>query len=161
MAGIFSGSCGAIAALVSGAVALGALLSGVLAARRRRERQFEEAQRALVASEERLRLALEATSDVVWDWDVVRDAIYHPGWAKAYGFPEERTPRNGHELGPYMHPDDAAGFGALLGELMSGKRDSFEFEHRALYGTGEWRWTVARARAVERDAQGHATRVVG
>ncbi|HSN15493.1 MAG TPA: ATP-binding protein, partial [Anaeromyxobacteraceae bacterium] len=161
MSGIFSGCCGVVAALVGGAILLGAAFSWVLASRRRRAREFEAAQQALLASEERLRLALEATSDVVWDWDVVHDSIYHPGWAKAYGFPEERTPRNGHELGPFMHPDDAPGFGALLGDLMSGKRDAFEFEHRALYGNGEWRWTIARARAVTRDGQGHATRVVG
>jgi PAS domain S-box-containing protein len=150
-----------VAVVVAGAVVAGAVLSAILAFRRRREQEFAAAQAALLASEERLRLALEATSDVVWDWDVVKDSIYHPGWAKAYGFPEERTPRNGHELGPFMHPDDAPTFGALLGETLEGKRESFEYEHRALYGSGEWRWTVARARAVSRDAAGHATRIVG
>jgi signal transduction histidine kinase/ActR/RegA family two-component response regulator len=44
---------------------------------------------------------------------------------------------------------------------MEGKRDQLEIEHRALYGSGEWRWTVARARAVARDAQGKATRIIG
>src|SRR5512138_1790777 len=135
--------------------------SAAIVLRRRRERAFQEAQRALLASEERLRLALEATSDVVWDWDVTNDTIYHPGWAKAYGFPPERTPKNGHELGPFMHPEDAPTFMTLLGEAMGGKRDGFEYEHRALYGGGEWRWTVARARVVKRDASGKATRIVG
>jgi len=154
--------CGGLAAWVAGiAIVLGAAVSWVLASRRRRAREFGEAQRALLASEERLRLALEATSDVVWDWDVVHDSIYHPGWAKAYGFPEERTPRNGHELGPFMHPEDGPRFMELLGEAMAGKRDQFEYEHRALYGTGEWRWTVARARVVARDAEGHAARIIG
>jgi PAS domain S-box-containing protein len=150
-----------LSAIVGATVLAGAALSGLIVSRRRRERAFAAAQAALLASEERLRLALEATSDVVWDWDVVKDGIYHPGWAKAYGFPEERTPRNGHELGPFMHPEDAPTFGALLGETLEGKRESFEYEHRALYGSGEWRWTVARARAVARDAAGRATRIVG
>ncbi|HSM93562.1 MAG TPA: ATP-binding protein [Anaeromyxobacteraceae bacterium] len=150
-----------LAATVVGAVVVGAFASAALSARRRRERLFDDAQHALLASEERLRFALEATSDVVWDWDVVEDSIYHPGWAKAYGFPEARTPRTGHDLGPFMHPEDAPAFGALLGEAMEGKREGFEIEHRALYGSGEWRWTLGRARVVARDAQGRATRIIG
>ncbi|HSN16552.1 MAG TPA: histidine kinase dimerization/phospho-acceptor domain-containing protein, partial [Anaeromyxobacteraceae bacterium] len=151
--------------LVVIAIALASALVAVVAStwlvRRRQAAESRKAHDALVASEERLRLALEATTDVVWDWDVARDTIYHPGWAKSYGFPEARTPKNGAELGPFMHPEDAPGFGVLLGALMAGKRDAFEYEHRALYGTGEWRWTVARVRAVARDATGHATRIVG
>jgi signal transduction histidine kinase/CheY-like chemotaxis protein len=161
MDGATGGNGAMIAAAVAGAVAVGAALSAVLASRRRRAREFEEAQRALLLSEERLRLALEATSDVVWDWDFVSDRIYHPGWAKAYGFPEARTPLTGHDLGPFMHPDDAPGFMERLGAIVDGRSDQFEYEHRALYGTGEWRWTVARARTVARDAQGRATRIIG
>ncbi|MGB8929834.1 MAG: ATP-binding protein [Anaeromyxobacteraceae bacterium] len=161
MAGGLDMSWASIAVGVGALAVLGAHVAGILVSRRRRARAFDEAQHALRVSEERLRLALEATTDVVWDWDVVKDTIYHPGWAKAYGFPEERTPRCGHELGPYMHPEDAPAFGKLLGELMEGKRDTFEIEHRALYGNGEWRWTAGRARAVTRDPQGHATRIIG
>ncbi len=150
-----------LVATVGGAIALGAVASAVLASRRRRARRFEEAQHALLVSEERLRLALEATSDVVWDWDLVNDSIFEPGWAKAYGFPEERTPRCGRELMPFLHPDDASAIAANLGELTEGKRDGFELEHRALHGNGEWRWTIARVRVVSRDEHGRATRIIG
>jgi PAS domain S-box-containing protein len=150
-----------LVATVVGLTALAAVAAAFLTLRVRRVRLFEEAQRALLVSEERLRLALEATSDVVWDWDVVNDTVFQPGWAKAYGFPEERTPRGTRELAVFMHPDDVPTISARLGELVEGTRDSFELEHRALHGSGEWRWTIARVRVVARDERGRATRIIG
>ncbi len=149
-------------ALASAVAAALTVRSAVLArTQRRREATFRAARQALEASEERLRFALDATTDVVWDWDVAADRIYHPSWAHAYGFPEERTPRTGAELGAFIHPDDIGQFTALLQDCIDGRRDALEFEHRALTGSGDWTWTLARARAVSRDANGRATRIVG
>ena len=112
-------------------------------------------------SEQRLRHALDATSEVVWDWNLVEDSMDTPSWARTYGFPPERTPRNGQELAAFIHPEDMAVIGAQVKELTEGKRDLLEVEHRALTGSGDWKWMVARARVVERDEAGTATRLIG
>lgn len=144
----------------AGAAALALALCGMALAslalyRARRTRE------ALRLSVERLRFALEATSEIVWDWNLAEDGIYHPRWAATYGYPVEKTPRTGEELGRFIHPEDLPVFAGLVEEAKGGRRDAFEFEHRALAASGEWRWMVARARVVSRDGRGRALRMVG
>ncbi len=126
-----------------------------LAERRRTEE-------ALRVSEERLRLALEATSEVVWDWSVAADRIYHsPRWAEMLGYPPERTPECWAQLSPYFHPDDLAIVERETSRAVAGDTDTYAFEHRVRTASGEWVWLLARARVVERDARGVAVRIVG
>jgi PAS domain S-box-containing protein len=119
------------------------------------------AEEALRRSEERLRFATEAATDVVWDWNLVDDTIFSPRWAEVYGYPPEVAPRTGKELGPFIHSDDMPAFDEAMRLAVAGERDTVEFEHRVRAGSGEWRWMLARARVVARDARGKATRVVG
>jgi len=158
--GIWSGAC-VVFALAASSVLLAGGISLMLWSQWRRGERFRETQEALRTSEDRLRRALDATSEIVWDWDLVQDTIYHPSWAQTYGFPEERTPRTGGELAQFIHPEDVPRFQAEMAKAMAGPQDSFELEHRALTASGDWKWMLGRARVVSRDAAGRATRIVG
>ncbi|WP_242394712.1 ATP-binding protein [Anaeromyxobacter oryzisoli] len=154
-----TGGLGAIAfAFLSG---VGGGIALMLRARGRNARRVREAQEALRASENRLRWAIDATSEIVWDWDLVRDTVYHPSWAQTYGFPEERTPRTGEALVAFVHPEDLPAFQRELTKAVDGAVPAFEVEHRMMTGSGEWKWMLGRARVVARDAAGNATRIVG
>ena len=158
--GIWSGAC-VVFALAASSVLLAGGISLMLWSQWRRGDRFRETQEALRTSEDRLRRALDATSEIVWDWNLVQDTIYHPSWAQTYGFPEERTPRTGGELAQFIHPEDVPRFQVEMGKAMAGPQDSFELEHRALTASGDWKWMLGRARVVSRDAAGRATRIVG
>ena len=158
--GIWSGAC-VVFALAASSVLLAGGISLMLWSQWRRGERFRETQEALRTSEDRLRRALDATSEIVWDWNLVQDTIYHPSWAQTYGFPEERTPRTGGELAQFIHPEDVPRFQVEMGKAMAGPQDSFELEHRALTASGDWKWMLGRARVVSRDAAGRATRIVG
>jgi PAS domain S-box-containing protein len=150
---------GAAAALT---LLLGAAL-GIAAARRaqrRRDARFLETEAALRRSEDRLRWALAATSEIVWDWDLATDEIYQPSWAQTYGWPEERTPRTGKALLAFIHPEDVGRMGAEVERVRTGG-DTFELEHRVLTASGDWKWMLGRGRVVARDAAGRARRIVG
>jgi PAS domain S-box-containing protein len=117
---------------------------------------------ALRVSEERLRLALEATSEVVWDWNVPGDRIYQsPRWAQLLGYPPEATPRNWAELAPYFHPEDLPAIAGEMARALAGATDAVALEHRVRAADGEWRCMLARFRVVERNERGEAVRVVG
>ncbi len=148
----------AVAVLIAGA-----FFTYVRRARRQRAREgvYRQTQEALRASEDRLRLALEATSEVVWDWDVARDSLYHPGWCKAYGYPPERTPQSMEEVRQFLCPDDGEAIDAAMRPVFEGAQETMEFEHRVRCASGEWRWMLGRARVVERGARGEVLRMVG
>ncbi len=149
----------ALALGAAGAVALAAHFFG--AAGRRRQVALRAAQDALRESEERLRHALEATSEIVWDYDVVAETIFHPRWAQVYGYAPEVTPRTMEEVARYVHPDDVAALVDQTREAIAGERRSIEVEHRVRAASGEWRWMLGKARVVARDERGKALRIVG
>jgi len=152
----------AVLACVAVALAVG-LVGGIalLLTTRRRDARLAAALEANRLSEERLRLAVEATSEIVWDWDLDTDAIYMPRFAQVYGHAEEVCPKTGGELVGFVHPDDVPTFARVVGDVRSGRTGGFEFEHRMRTGSGEYRWMLGRARAVARDPDGAALRIVG
>jgi PAS domain S-box-containing protein len=120
------------------------------------------AEKALRASEERLRLALEATSEVVWDWDLRADRIDQgPRWAQMLGYPPETTPARMTDMRRFIHPDDLEVMEREIATAVAGATDTVAFEHRLRGASGEWRWMLARARVVERNARGEGVRIVG
>ncbi len=119
------------------------------------------AEEALRRSEERLALALEATADGVWDWDLERDAIYvSPRWERMLGYPpgEIATVARARRV---VHPDDRPRLEASYGDHFAGRTPQVELEMRARTGSGGWRWVLNRAKAVRRDEAGRPLRVVG
>ena len=116
----------------------------------------------LRSSEERLRLALEATSEAVWDWALPADRIYQGArWAEMLGYSPATTPTSMEQLRPFIHPDDLATLEGEVSRAVMGERDAITFEHRVRSAAGEWRWMLARARVVERNERGEGIRIVG
>jgi PAS domain S-box-containing protein len=143
------------------AIAIAAVLAAAVVIARRREARLRAAQAALRASQERLRLALDATSELVWDWDLRSDALYMPRFAAVYGYPEGMAPDTGRAFLDYVHEDDLPAIAAQLEGAQRGERDHLEFEHRVHTGRGEYLWMSGRARVVARGPRGEAVRIVG
>ncbi len=149
-----------LCASVAVGVAAAALAVSV-AVSRRREARLRSAQAALRASQERLRLALDATTEIVWDWDLRTDAMSMPRFAAVYGYPESATPATGREFFPHVHPDDVPSLTAQVNAANRPGHDQIEFEHRVRTATGDYLWMQARARVVARGPGGEPLRIVG
>ncbi|GEJ59238.1 hybrid sensor histidine kinase/response regulator [Anaeromyxobacter diazotrophicus] len=120
------------------------------------------AEDSLRASEERLRLALDAASEVVWDWNVLEDEIYQSArWAELLGYSPEQTPTSMSQLAGFIHPEEMPIVQRQVSNAIGGVTDTITFEHRVRAASGEWRWMLARARVVERDVAGAGVRIVG
>jgi len=121
----------------------------------------ERAERELRASEERLAMAFDAANDGLWDYDLRNERPYFsPRYAEILGYEPEDLPRSLEDMQKLVHPDDARAM-ADAWEAHLAHGFPFDLEYRARRADGGWAWVQAKAKVVERDAEGRPTRVVG
>ncbi len=125
--------------------------------------QFQQAEAALRENEERLRLAWQATRDVIWDWDVVHDTQrWNAAGADVFGWRDAvDAPQSAAWWLERVHPDDrvrvTADFHAILEDPA---RDRWEDEYRFQHTDGDYLQVLDRG-FILRDNQGKPRRMIG
>ena len=123
-------------------------------------RHKAEADRA--RSENRLSLALEGSSQALFDWDIVAGTTYQSAQAAAMrGEPAIEATLTMEALRSHVHPDDAGDVLGRMEEAVRGATANYSAEYRLRHSSGAWFWVRARGRVVERDAAGRALRLAG
>ncbi|MEF3695756.1 EAL domain-containing protein [Desulfolutivibrio sp.] len=121
-----------------------------------------EMESALKISESRLKLALEAANEGLWDWNVATGEVYFsPGYYRMLGFEPEAFASTVEGWMDLIHPHDTEMVKRLEVEHLGRHKENYEFEFRMRDGSGDWRWILSKGKVVERDGQGDALRVVG
>ena len=117
---------------------------------------------ALRISEERFHLAMDATTDGIWDWDIQAESVYYsPNYTRMLGYePEAFTSLIG-AWADLIHPEDHARVLAANEACIQGVCENFEVEYRMKARDGSMKWILGRGKAITRDARGRATRMVG
>lgn len=117
---------------------------------------------ALQASEERLSLALSATEDGLWDWDLQRHTVYYSvGYHTLLGLPDGELSNDRAQWEQRLHPDDQARYRSALADILQTNRDTpYENTYRLRHNDGRYRWILSRGR-VQVDAQGRPQRFIG
>ncbi len=124
------------------------------------ERQRAEA--ALRTSEERFRLAMEATRDGLWDWDVVSGAVYYsPSYWAMLGYDGDTQPQDAAAWMEMIHPEDREAVLAANTACIENHSEAFLVEYRLRTKDGVWKWIQGRGKAVARGNNGLALRMVG
>jgi len=117
--------------------------------------------RELKASEERLRLVMEATGDGIWDWSIPDGNIQHnEAWCRILGLDESYL---SHPLATFIeriHPDDRASVSQAIDDSLAGL-GPYTSEHRLRHEDGHYVWVADRGRIVEYRADGSPARMVG
>ncbi len=117
---------------------------------------------ALRAREERLRLALNAVWDGLWDWHVPTGYCYYaPRWYSMLGFAEHSLPPHIDTFLDLLHPQDLPVCEKLLRDHFEGRADTYAVEVRLRTVDNAWRWVLTRGTVVERDQHGRPVRMVG
>ena len=117
---------------------------------------------ALRASEERLSLALSATEDGLWDWDLRRQSVYYsPGYHALLGMMDGELSDDRDQWLQLLHPEDRPIYQRVLDELMEARQDTaYENSYRLRHRDGSYRWVLSRGR-LRLDAQGRPERFIG
>lgn len=121
-----------------------------------------QAEAALAVSEQRLRLAIEATRDGLWERDVATGRSYFsPAYWRMLGYEPDELEPSYESWVALLHEEDRARAVAMATACIENRLESFETEYRMRAKSGEWRWILARGKAERRDAAGRALLLVG
>ncbi len=116
---------------------------------------------ALRRSEERLKLALEAANDGMWDFYPQTGVIYYsPRWFSILGYSPDDLPHTYRTWTSLIHPDDRPFVEEQIWESIQ-NAEPFVLEYRMRSAEGDWLWILSRGKCVAWDEEGHPTRMVG
>ena len=123
-----------------------------------REREARAGQQA---SEQRLRLALEAGRMGTWEWDITGGrVIWSPEEERLYGLDPGTFSGTIQEYRSRMHPEDADASLALVQVALQRRAPTHHVTHRIIRPDGEVRWLESHAQFIYAE-DGRAERLVG
>ncbi|WP_051283743.1 PAS domain S-box protein [Desulforegula conservatrix] len=125
------------------------------------ERKHTEKQ--LKDSEERLRLALDATNDAIWDWNLSNGKVYRsPRYFEIVGRQPDEATQDFEFFKATVLPDDLPRVLGIIEAHKKGLSASIEFIYKlASNEDEEEKWMGVKGRIVERDVNGSPLRIVG
>ncbi|MEW6226178.1 MAG: PAS domain S-box protein [Chloroflexota bacterium] len=135
-----------------------ALLGALMASRLKRERTAA----ALATSEERLRLAVSAADQGLYDVDLrTGAAVVNDEYAMMLGHDPAAFHESNSEWLGRLHPDDRERIEAAFRDYVAGRRPDYRVEFRQRTSSGDWAWILSVGEIVERDARGTPVRMLG
>ncbi|MFC4230477.1 PAS domain S-box protein [Parasediminibacterium paludis] len=110
---------------------------------------------------ERYEILAKATSDTIWDWDIINDKmLYNEGVTKMFGYQKSEVDNVVNWWQEKIHPDDLEVVVSALNELNANKTVNLQLEYRFRCTDGDYKYIYDRA-FVLYNAEGKPTRIIG
>jgi len=124
--------------------------------------QLTKLNEKLQGSEKRFKIAMEATKDGLWDWDIQTDEVYFsPGYSAMLGYDSSKVPSHVNSWKDIIHPEDREKVLKVNMDCIENRCEHFKVEYRMQTKNGQWCWILGQGKAAERDKGGKAVRLVG
>ena len=122
----------------------------------------KRAENSLQKSEEKYRLALDATNDSIWDWNIsTGTTFFSPRWYTMLGYEPGELPATYATWRSLVHPEDLVPVEQKIEDHLGRKQESYSIEYRMRTKQGDWKWIHARGKVVKRDTEGNPLLMVG
>jgi PAS domain S-box-containing protein len=113
-------------------------------------------------SEERLRLALIAANQGLYDLNVqTGDAIVSPAYAQMLGYDPDEFQETNARWRDRLHPDDVDVVYQAYQNYISGILAIYRVEFRQRTKAGDWQWILSIGKIVSWDSEGRPLRMLG
>ncbi|MBK1989968.1 PAS domain S-box protein [Sphaerospermopsis aphanizomenoides BCCUSP55] len=117
---------------------------------------------ALRESEERLRLALTAANQGLYDLNVqTGDTVVSPEYARMLGYDPDEFDETNAKWRKRLHPDDVGLVSQTYKDYIAGKLDTYRVEFRLRTKSGDWKWILSIGNIVSWDSDGKPLRMLG
>ncbi len=124
--------------------------------------QKKLAEESLKKNEERLRFTLEATTDAIWDINLLTGKAYlSPRYFSILDYDIGDFASDIESTRKLLHPDDVENMMKILNEYYKNQRETHNIEIRMRSKKEVWKWILNRGKIVERDPEGKPIRLVG
>lgn len=121
----------------------------------------KQSEEELLRSQERFDLAMKASTDGLFDWNLETNNIYYaPAWKKMLGYEDHELPNDFSVWETTTDPEDVKKSWELQQKLISNQIDRFVLEFKMKHKDGHWVDILSRAEAIFNDS-GKAIRIVG
>ena len=121
-----------------------------------------QAEKALHDSEERLRLALAAGKQGLYDMNLETGSVtVSPEYAAMLGHDPLSFQESCAAWRERLHPEDRAGVLKTLEAYLGGQLRAYRVEHRLRTREGGWKWILSLGEIEERSADGRPLRMLG
>jgi len=130
--------------------------------RERMIQKLEKKMKDLEQKEERLNMALDASSDGMWDWNARTGEVYFsPRYYTMLGYEPDELPPSYDTWAGLLHPDDRERAEKTVLEHIENDFGPLEQEFRLKTKTGKWKWILGKGKVFSKDENGRPVRVVG
>jgi PAS domain S-box-containing protein len=121
-----------------------------------------EAHAASATSDQRLKVALEASNLGLWEWDLATDTLFVDRTYFGFlGIERDDQVMPIKDLVSLVHPEDLEIFSNATRDALRGNVPMFQVQHRMRHADGRWVWLETYGNVSSRDAGGRATRMTG
>lgn len=121
----------------------------------------KHAEEALRMSEERFQLAMQATNDGMWDWNLKNGTHYISSrWKQILGFAGEEVVGSAKDFDELLHPDDARSVWECANAYLEKQSPNYEVICRMRHKQGHYIWVLVRGVAMW-DENNRPYRMVG
>jgi PAS domain S-box-containing protein len=121
-----------------------------------------EASDARAQSDQRLKIAMEASNLGLWDWDIPRNRIFvDRSFRNFLGLGDDAEIWSFQDLEQLVHPADREPFGIAARNALKSGAPLSQVNYRLKHADGRWVWIDTYGSVTARDANGRATRMTG
>ena len=129
--------------------------------RKKAEQELIKSKEQALESEERFDLAMKATKDGLYDWNLTNNEInYSPSWKHMLGYENDELSNDLSTWEKLINPQDVKRVSLLNKKVMDKQLSNVEIEFKMKHKDGHWVDILSRAEAFYNDV-GEANRIVG